>query len=261
MRQGTETRDERALHALPTPESATGDAFSHLDQTLWTRLNEAASEQEFAQSWLDLQCKMIGAAVGVVVLGPPGKGPFVPLAVWPEGSEASVELASVAETAMQERRGVVRGWKRRSVTDDGPAVALAYPLLVDEQLCGVAALALAGDSHVDLRDAMRQLQWGLAWLEVLVRRKTFSSRDQLVAVLDLVALSLEHQHFRAAATALTTELATSLSCERVSIGFLHGRHVRVEALSHSADFTTKSNFMRATGAGLDEALVPHGGVV
>jgi len=235
-------------------QSAAGGNYSYLDQTLWTRLNDAASEQEFAQSWLDLQCSMIGAAAGVVVLGPPAKGPFAPVAMWPRDSDSSVKLAAVAETAMQERRGVVRGWKRRSVTDDGPAVALAYPLLVDEQMCGVVALALAGDANVDLRDAMRQLQWGLAWLEVLVRRKTFSSRDHLVAVLDLVALCLEHQHFRAAATALTTELATNLSCERVSIGFLSGRHVRVEALSHSADFTKKSNFMRAIGAAMDEAL-------
>ncbi|GMQ95751.1 MAG: hypothetical protein BMS9Abin14_205 [Gammaproteobacteria bacterium] len=252
--RGAESRQKRALHALPAPKSVVGDEFAYLDQTLWTRLNDAASEQEFAQSWLDLQCKMIGATVGVVVLGAPDKGPFAPLAVWPQGSGASAKLAAVAEPAMEERRGIVRGWKRRTVTDDGPAVALAYPLLVDGQLCGVAALALAGDAHVDLRGAMRQLQWGMAWLEVLVRRKTFSSRDQLVAVLDLVALCLEHRRFRAAATALTTELATSLSCDRVSIGFLRGRHVRVEALSHSADFATRSNLMRAIGAAMDEAL-------
>jgi RND family efflux transporter MFP subunit len=261
--QGTETRNEHAVHALPAPgaESAAGSEYSYLDQTLWTRLNDAASEQEFAQSWLDLQCKMIGAAAGVVVLGPPAKGPFAPVAMWPQDSDASVKLAAVAEAAMEERRGVVRGWKRRSITDDGPAVALAYPLLVDGQLCGVVALALAGDARVDLRGAMRQLQWGLAWLEVLVRRKTFSSRDQLVAVLELVALCLEHQHFRAAATALSTELATNLSCERVSIGFRSGRHVRVEALSHSADFAKKSNFMRAIGAAMDEALDQREAVV
>ena len=36
------------------------------------------------QAWLDLQCGMIqGASRGVLVLGAPDTGPYVPVSVWP----------------------------------------------------------------------------------------------------------------------------------------------------------------------------------
>jgi RND family efflux transporter MFP subunit len=47
----------------------------------------------------------------------------------------------------------------------------------------------------------------------------------------------------------------------VSIGFRDGRHVRVEAFSHSADFAKKSNLLRAIGAVMDEALDQQEAVV
>ena len=50
--------------------------------------------------------------------------------------------------------------------------ALAYPLIVDEQICGAAALEIERRPESLVHRAMRQLQWGSAWLEVLVRRTT-----------------------------------------------------------------------------------------
>jgi hypothetical protein len=100
----------------------------YLAQELWNRLSEAASAQEFAASWLDLQCKMIARTVqGVVVMGPPGKGPFVPVAHWPQGIADTSELATVAELAMEERRGVVRGFKGRRFEDGDATWSGARP--------------------------------------------------------------------------------------------------------------------------------------
>ena len=70
----------------------------------------------------------------------------------------------------------------------------------------------------------------------------------------MVAVALEHAAFHGAATSVATELATRLGCERVSIGLRHGSHVRVRALSHSAEFGKDTNLVRAIGAAMDEAL-------
>ena len=75
----------------------------------------------------------------------------------------------------------------------------------------------------------------------------------MVTVLDLISTALHHERFQAAATAVATELATSFGCERVSIGFMDGQHIRVAALSHSAAYAKKTNLIRAIEAAMDEA--------
>ncbi|MDX1432307.1 MAG: efflux RND transporter periplasmic adaptor subunit [Gammaproteobacteria bacterium] len=241
---------------IPGAGSDAGD-LAYLDPALWSRLTEADSPEAFAAAWLDIQCGIIGGVqAAVVVLGEPDEGPFVPLAARPADAEPDAELAAVAELAMDERRGVVRAAKSGAGLD-----TLAYPVLVDEQLCGVAALAVGTRGDEELRGVMRQLQWGVAWLEVLARRKTFATRPQLAAVLEMISLTLEHERYRGAVAALATELATRLGCDRVSVGFRRGRHTRVDALSHSADFGHKSNLMRAVGAAMDEAVDQHEAVV
>jgi len=101
---------------------------------------------------------------------------------------------------------------------------------------------------------MRQIQWGCAWLEAMVRRKVFATRDQLTTVLDLVTTCLEHRRFKAAASALVTELSRVFACEWVSIGFRRGTRTRVRALSHSATFAAKANLIRGMESAMDEAM-------
>ena len=250
-------QQQREMTDIPGPDAtaANGSEYAYLEAALWSRLVDAPSAEAFAAAWLEIQCKMTGAvACGVVVLGTPDKGPYLPVAYWPEESDISLELSNLAELVMAERRGAVRSGKPADSGDRGAHDAVAYPLLVDEQLCGVVAIEIEHRPEKQLRTVMRQLQWGCAWLEVLIRRKTFTAKDRLVAVLELVAICLEHEHFQAAATAFVTELATLLSCERVSIGFLRGRHIHVQAFSHSAEFGRKTNLIRTIGAAMDEAV-------
>ena len=109
-----------------------------------------------------------------------------------------------------------------------------------------------------MRAVMRQLQWGSAWIELIIRRidgkKYTPENQQLVTVLELIATSLQHDKFQAAATSVATELATLLECERVSIGFLKGKYIQITALSHSADFAKKSKLVQNLGLAMDEAM-------
>jgi RND family efflux transporter MFP subunit len=75
-----------------------------------------------------------------------------------------------------------------------------------------------------------------------------------VRILHLLATIEAHEDFRAAATAFATEVADMFDCDRVSVGLSGRRHVRVEALSHSADFKSNQGLLRDIGAAMEEAI-------
>jgi hypothetical protein len=74
-----------------------------------------------------------------------------------------------------------------------------------------------------------------------------------VTISKLVATYVENQSFLASASAIVTELATELSCERVAVGFVDDQTMSVKALSHNASFDKKTNLIRAMGAAMDES--------
>lgn len=230
------------------------DRVAYLDQALWRRFNEAATADTFAASWLTLQVSMLGNVThGVVVLGPAERGPFVPAAVWPEGDQMPATLSRAAESAIAERRGIVH----RSSQDERPD-QLAFPLLVDDCLYGVVALEFSGVDESRLQTVMRQLQWGCGWLEAYLRRAeqggSAGSRERLSRLLELTATALDKQRFREAAMALVTELAIQTGCDRVGLGLRRGRHTRVYAVSHTAQFGEQTNLVRAITGAMEEAL-------
>jgi hypothetical protein len=217
---------------------AGGDGASFESET-WARLAHAADARSFAASWLEIQCRAFSGVIrGAVILRASETAAFAPVAIWPEGIEGSPKLASVVERALQQRSVVVDGVTRAAQRKD--PVFIGHPILVDDELYGAVALEVEGRSESEVRDLVQRLGWGIGWLEALSRRKTFTSKARLVTVLELIATALQHEHFQAAATAVATELATTFGCERVSIGFMKGRHIQVRALSHSASFSKKT---------------------
>ena len=222
------------------------------ESSAWARLAHASDAHTFAASWLDIQCRALDGVIrAIVVLRPHGSAHFTPAAIWPEGVEGSPRLAAVVEKALQQRSVAVDGLTRTARRQD--PVFFAHPILVDDELYGAAAFEVEGRSEAALRELIQQLGWGIGWLEALARRKTFTSKARLVTVLELIATSLQHERFQAAATAVVTELATTFGCERVSIGFMKGRHIQLRALSHSAAFAKKTNLARAIEGAMDEA--------
>jgi RND family efflux transporter MFP subunit len=188
--------------------------------------------EALARSWLSLQCKMIAGA---------------------DGSSATPDLLKAARLALREQRAVMRGQEPCDAAD-APREVIAFPFQIDGKLLGSVAVEVPGRPEGQQRALMQLLQWGCTWLEFLLRQQDSTPKSQLATVLDLVGNSLEHDHFQTAAMALVTELARRLACERVSVGFRHGKHIRVHALSHSARFGEKTNLIRDLGMAMDEAL-------
>lgn len=236
-----------------------GQADATQDASLWTAFAEASTVEAFCRSWLALQCRMIGGVrAGVVLLGPVDRGPFRPVATWPDGLRQFKHFSKTAERTLAERRGLISfGEAADGETQNGTG-QIGYPIEVRGVLHGAAVLEVTAHSDVERQGKMRQLHWGAAWLELLFIREAVvaekTTRERIQAALDLVATSVGQDRFYASAVALVTTLATSLLCDRVSIGFVTSGHARVTAVSHSAEFKQQTNVIRGLAEAMDEAI-------
>lgn len=245
-----ETRRSAAVAEL-SPRRATGEA--------WARFAQAQSPEEFCASWLVLQCDAVGGVSdGVVLLQAPGASEFVPVAFHPDAPRDRTHLAEISERALKEARGVVLPRPTPGAETPGqPRYQLGYPIRIDGSLRGAVALDIDWRTDPQLQAAMRELQWGAGWLEVLLRRHADPAETaqlRLKLALDLIATLLGQRSLRDSAGAFTTEVATRLDCDRVALGVLHGRRVKLCAVSHSAQFDDRANLLRAIEAAMEESV-------
>ena len=235
-----------------------GSASAAAGDPLWEDLRSASNPEASYRAWLGMLARRVGAPLlrGVVVLGPPDAGPFAPVAVWPQGALGTPALVSAIEKAIGQREAITEGGKKVHAEDGAQRKldVIAHPLLIDGQVFGAVAIECDHQAGDGLAQVIEHLRWSMIALEALVRRNRFSSSDRMATVLELIATSLHYDRFQAAATAVATELSGLLKCERVSIGFMKGRHSRVRALSNSASFGKKANVIRAIEAAMDEAV-------
>lgn len=234
-----------------------------LDQAAWATLRQSEDRWEFASGWLALQCRTLGQVQrAVVVMEERDGGGFGPVATWPADAENLDSLGGVAEAAMNQRRGVVQASGANPEyphgEEDETARQVAYPIIVGEVVRGVVALELVDRNDRELRQAMRQLQWGVGWLEVLLRRETAAetaaTQERVGGALDLIAAALEHPRFAASCTAVATELAARVGCARAGVGLVRRGHCRLAGLSHTAEVGRRMNLVRAIEHAMDECV-------
>lgn len=237
------------------PAAQAGDARQ--ESALWAGLAGSGDAQVFTQSWLAIQCRLIpGVVGGLVLLRVERDGNYAPAAVWPDVRRDMRYLTPVAQRALAERRGFTT--PRPAGTEAIGGDCVAFPIEAVGILQGVVVLDLSSRPEADLQAALRQLHWGAAGLELLFTRdavaKVNARRERLQNVLELVAAGAVQDRFAAAAMAVANELATRLRCDRVSIGLFHGRRLRIDAVSHSAQFKERTNLMRSVAAAMEEAI-------
>jgi hypothetical protein len=250
----------------PTEDQATEESnVSYPEQTLWRQFGESKTDEDFYYNWIRLQIQFISNVHScIIVAGPPDTGPFTPVSFWPKEHREQHELAEVIERTLRERKGVVI----RNTSAEVPASVdffhIAYPIKAHDMLCGAVAFQIAPCPSDELQAIMRQLQWGVAWLENRVLRKDAEQerafKQRITTVLDLAAGALQDR-FQAATTSFVTLLATRLNCDRVSIGFVKGGHVKVSALSHSAQFKKQMNLIRSINEAMNESVDQHSVIV
>ena len=223
---------------------------------------ESTALDTLAKPWLSLQCRMIkGVERGAVILGAPGNGNLIQATYWPAKATPNQGLSDIAKEAIEKQRGVIREGNKAIGSAGKQFDYLAYPLRISGNLVGVVAIEISHRSVLKQKVDLEALQWGCAWLSILLRQQAAAVNIRLVNILELLIHCLETENFQDAAMALVTEAAVRLDCERVSLGLLKGKCAEVYALSHSASFNKKSVLLQHIGAAMDEALDQDASVI
>ncbi len=206
-------------------------------------------------AWLFHQCRTLpGSKQAVLLTGPLDEGPFNRALSWPRKNQDHSVLSRVAKAALRNKKAVVKTRNNQIPKTGEPLDAMACPLFLEGRLFGVIAVEMTHRSQPMQQATVQNVQSGAKWLETMIRQHGSTTRQQLVNLVDLVAAGLEHEKFRVAATEVANELAERFSCQRVSIGFLRYKRVRIEAMSHSSQIDQNSNMVRTIRDAMYEAL-------
>lgn len=231
------------------------DSHAKQESAAWARFSAPHSMSEFCSGWLAILCGQIDRVTGaLVVLGSGEDGQFAPAASWPDASHNLRHLGPAAESTLKERRGVVS--EAASPAGAGPAMLVGYPVEVDGLLRGAVVLELRPRPEPEVQRAMRLLHWGSAWLVAEFRQESLARQhrraERLAVAQQIVATALQEPALRAASMAVANDLAARLGCERVALGFVRHQECVVEAISHTATFDPRTDFVRLLAEAMDE---------
>lgn len=220
---------------------------------------------EFLARLLAVQCRLAAAEAGAIFRpGPDGRPQ--PVAVFPpvaEGGTAPVWLAEAAAMAPEAAAGAATSV--RPVHGPGdlygqPAAShlVLIPLKGERGVRGLAAYHVRAAEAAAVAASRDRLELSVSLLSLYEMRLTLQRRRselrRLRAAMELSASVNAHDRFMAAAMALCNEAAARWGCERVSLGFLKGRYVKVRAVSHTEKFSGKMELVRAIESAMEECL-------
>lgn len=246
---------------------------------LWSSFRDARGENYYYY-WLALQSTLIQKTVqSLLVMGEPGSGAYSPVAKWATGSSDPERLTEICESVLEQRCGLLsilpsclseepadlsskifEAFKtEKDDSINNTSYAIAYPVLIDNELYGVVALEVQTRAESDLVSVMEQLQWGISWLELYFRRQTVSADSATLAEMkstfDLLASVLAEEHFSNACMVFVTELANLMNCDRACLGFMKDKIVKLQSISHSAGFSKNMNLVRLISSAMEEAVL------
>jgi len=226
---------------------------------LWSAFSRSGNQAEYCQGWLHLQCARIPHATrGVLLLrtGQEGSGSYSLAGCWPKAGAATSDIIALVDRAIEEKCGLVS-----ELDSDDAQHALygvAYPLKIDQDIAGVVSVVIEAQEQHALAYAMEQLQWGISWIELMVKRHQQgilkSELPRLKSAVEIVTSLLAEEHFDAASITFVTELASVLECEQVSLGLMQRGKIKIKALSNSAEFGKQMNLIKMLEAAMEEAV-------
>ena len=232
--------------------SSGGGAASQTVEAQWGDFVAAQDAAAFCRSWLSLQCLQVNQVRAALLLLEQGGGTFVPAGVWPSDQTDVTYLATGAQQCLGERRGLIQRGQ------PGAVVVVAYPVEIDGRLHGAVVLDVAERPGDALQTVLRQLHWGAGWLESLFLRRAGQevarSLEKARTALDVFGVAAEHARLEDLGHAVVNDLASRFACDRVAMGVDRKGRARLVALSHSAFFEKKSQFVAGLENAMDETL-------
>lgn len=255
--------EDQVNSGAPMPE---GDFFERMPKELEALANWQGNLVEFWKRYAGLIGRISHASVVMVaVKSTTGDGNWKRLSQW-EASDANNQhkalfrgqVPGAADYCTKE--GVV--CRPLSADADAPGateftLAISLPLKASRDTFVVVSL-LEGSNESKARDTLlRQLLVAELPNQLLLRQSASRARDdvqKIASVLDLVAQVSPEQAFLSSAIAFCNAMAGKHQCERVSLGWVEGDGIRLQAMSHTERFDRKMEAIQLLEAAMEEAL-------
>lgn len=244
------TQSEPNTNASTAPVSA--HSAEPEEATLWRISGNRLPGNEVFQAWLARLCGMLdGVDSGLLVLEE-SANTFIPAGIWPHGTRDVTNLGDAAQKCLIGRAGATQAGK------SDQTIIVTYPIELNGRLYGAVALEVRTRPAAGLQKIKQQLSWGMGWLESHFQRQKHADDarqlERAAVALDIAALAGEHVKLEDAALAIASELCKRLSCRRIAIGIERKNQIHLIALSNSAWFEKKSQFVAEIENAMDEAL-------
>ncbi len=225
---------------------------SKVDFQHWQKLISSTSRADYFSSWLAIVSASIGGVEDATVMVHEDEN-LVPAGSWPEnGKILSNESYLLAKDAVFERKALIEQ------LSDSDSYLLSYPMAINESLVVAVVMQVSNRNQQALGEALKQLQLGSAWLELVFRREEAQQDealvDQAVSTLGLMSRVSEQKTFYAASMELVTVLANELQCEKVIYGVYKKSDMDLVALSNNGQFGRKMDLMSSVADLMLEAI-------
>ena len=251
---------------------------------LWQSFTSATSADVFCQSWLGLVALQVPSArlAAVLVESDTGQA-FLPIAVWPAASKDFARLGPAIQKALAQKKACTEAYDPAAVVAASPQPAagpppglsstaglkpqsspvapampgthIAYPILLGERPMGAVALELATRQPDQINLAMRQLHWGIAWLNELFMRRELEQlsgkAEQVGSVMETLAVALREGPLKHMLFEVVNQIARQQGFSRVAIGLERHHQVRPQALSDNAWFNKNVALLEGYAAAME----------
>ena len=212
----------------------------------------------FLRDLLAAQCHCCQAKKGAV-LQPNGNEQLAVLAVHPQTQDEDDQTNWLQQCANSAKRALSSNTPLAvSLQDTDRTHVIFVPL--DMQARGrvleTFLVKTANKAALDSTRQLLQLTTGLVSLthHHLSQHRQEDSLRKLHQAMETLAAANRQDRFTSVAMSVCNELAAQWKCERVSLGFLKGRYVRVKAISHTEHFSRKMRLVQDIEATMEECL-------
>lgn len=205
------------------------------------------------QAWLELQCHYIEQTVnGVVLLGPPGVGPYDVMAHWPQDKATSATLKDFSQKLLDNNQQKVT----YRIDRGGRFTVVACPVIVGGLCFGIITLMIKGADKECARKAGELLEWGCEWFSWLAkeRKHTREKDGRLVGFVEILAFSLKYEDLQRSAQLVVDSLKGRMACGRVSLGLVENHHIKVIAVSEMISATERISVESPIRNAMEESI-------
>jgi multidrug efflux pump subunit AcrA (membrane-fusion protein) len=221
----------------------------------------AAAPEAYVSALLELQCGWVPALSGAMIRIDNPERPMLlgvaPRATTSPGPERWLRRAMKMARRVFES-GVVQV---RAIRERGESAVREHLVLIPvpgDSREIVAAYRVRATNERELEGVRERLEITAGLLPFHGLHLKVRSRDLVIerlrTAMELLEVINAEASFQAAATALCDEIDARWKGERVAIGFLQRREVRVAAMSHTEDFDTRHRLVQDIESTMEECL-------